>query len=85
MARLSRALARLPVDPVAARVRFTDTTGPKGGPDIRCAVFMELPHRPCVLAERVALTPRLAFDLSYDCLVRQLERHRVRAQTRGPP
>ena len=79
-ARLSQALSRLPVHPVAARVRFSDVNGPKGGNDIRCAVLVEMPRRPAIRVERQATTPRLAFDASYERLVRQLERSRERWQ-----
>ena len=78
--RLSRALSRLPVQPVGARVRFSDVNGPKGGDDIRCTVLVELPRRPAIRVEHQAATPRLAFDASYDRLVRLLERSRERWQ-----
>lgn len=79
-ARLGRALSRLPVRPVTARVRFSDVNGPKGGDDIRCALLVELPRQPAIRVERAATTPRLAFDASCDRLVRQLERSRERWQ-----
>ena len=79
-ARLTQALGRLPVHPVAAHVRFSDVNGPKGGNDIRCALLVELPRRPAIRVEREATTPRLAFDASYERLVRQLERSRERWQ-----
>ena len=78
--RLSRALSRLPVSPVTAHVRFSDVNGPKGGLDIRCTVLVELPRQPAIRVERLAETPRLAFDASYDRVVRQLERSRERWQ-----
>jgi ribosome-associated translation inhibitor RaiA len=80
IARLDQALSRLPLHPVAARVRFSDVNGPKGGPDIRCALLVELPGRPPIRVEREAITPRLAFDATYERLVRQLERSRERWQ-----
>jgi ribosome hibernation promoting factor len=79
-ARLSRVLARLPLDPVTAHVTFSDVNGPKGGNDIRCAVLVDLPHQPAIRVERLAPTPRLAFDAAYDRVARQLERHRERWQ-----
>jgi len=78
--RLSQALSRLPVHPVAAHVRFSDVNGPKGGIDIRCTLLVELPRRPAIRVEREATTPRLAFDASYERLVRLLERSRERWQ-----
>jgi ribosome-associated translation inhibitor RaiA len=79
-ARLRRALSRVPVQPVTAHVRFADVNGPKGGNDIRCVVLVELPGQPAIRVERLASTPRLAFDTSYDRVVRQLERCRDRWQ-----
>jgi ribosome-associated translation inhibitor RaiA len=78
--RLRRVLSRLPLAPVTAHVTFADVNGPKGGNDIRCAVRVELPRQPPIHVERVAPTARLAFDASYDRMVRQLERHRERWQ-----
>ena len=79
-ARLERALGRLPLAPVSARVTFSDENGPRGGDDIRCAVLVELPHQPAIRVERTATTPRVAFDESCDRIVRQLERSRERWQ-----
>jgi len=78
--RMRQVLRRLPVHPVTAHVTFTDVNGPKGGNDIRCAVLVEVPRQPSIRVERRAPTPRLAFDASYDRLVRQLERYRERWQ-----
>jgi hypothetical protein len=78
--RMRRALSRLPVRPVTAHVTFGDVNGPKGGNDVRCAVLVEVPRRPPVRVERLAPTPRLAFDASYDRVVRQLEQCRERWQ-----
>jgi ribosome-associated translation inhibitor RaiA len=78
--RMSRALSRLPLHPVAAHITFSDVNGPRGGLDIRCAVLVELPRQPSIRVERVAKTPRLAFDATYDRVVRQLERCRERWQ-----
>ena len=78
--RLRQVLSRLPFHPVTAHVTFADVNGPKGGNDIRCAARVELPHQPPIIAERVASTPRLAFDAAYDRVARQLERDRERWQ-----
>ena len=78
--RMRQVLGRLPVHPVKARVTFSDVNGPKGGNDVRCAVQVELPHQAPIHVKRVALTPRLAFDASYDRVVRQLEGYRERLQ-----
>jgi ribosome-associated translation inhibitor RaiA len=79
-ARMRRVLSRLPVNPVTAHVTFADVNGPKGGNDIRCTVLVELPRQPSIRVERLAPTPRLAFDASYDRVVRQLEQYRERWQ-----
>jgi putative sigma-54 modulation protein len=78
--RMRRVLSRLPVQPVTAHVTFADVNGPKGGNDIRCAVLVALPRQPSIRVERLAPTPRLAFDASYDRVARQLERCRERWQ-----
>jgi ribosome-associated translation inhibitor RaiA len=78
--RLSLVLDRLPLAPVTAHVTFSDVNGPKGGADIRCAVLVDLPHQPAIRVEQTATTPRLAFDQSYDRVVRKLERSRERWQ-----
>ena len=78
--RMRQVLSRLPLQPVTAHVTFADVNGPKGGSDIRCAVHVDLPRQPPIHVERVAPTPRLAFDATYDRVARQLERHRERWQ-----
>jgi ribosome-associated translation inhibitor RaiA len=78
--RLRQVLSRLPVQPVTAHVTFADVNGPKGGNDIRCAVRVDLPREAPIVAERVASTPRLAFDAAYERVARQLERGRERRQ-----
>lgn len=76
--RMSRALSRLPIGPVAAHVRFYDTKGTRGGADFGCTVLVQVPRQPSIRVEQVATTPRLAFDRSYERIVRQLERSRER-------
>jgi ribosome-associated translation inhibitor RaiA len=78
--RMRRVLSRLPLGPVTAHVAFRDVNGPKGGNDIRCAVLVELPRRPAIRVERLGRTPQIAFDATYDRVVRQLERSRERQQ-----
>jgi ribosome-associated translation inhibitor RaiA len=72
------ALARLMVRPITAQVTFVDDNGPKGGRAARCAVTVRLPYRPHVRVEKVAETPRLAFDAALAVLQRDLERYRER-------
>lgn len=73
---LEKALGRLPLHPVGARVTFTDVNGPKKGVDMECALLVTLPARPSLRVVRRAATPRLAFELAYDVLVRRLEQAR---------
>jgi ribosome-associated translation inhibitor RaiA len=72
------ALARLTAWPITAHVTFVDDNGPKGGRAARCAVTVRLPYRPHVRVEKVAETPRLAFDAAMAVLQRDLERYRER-------
>lgn len=76
--RLAAALRGLTVTPVTAAATFVDDNGPKGGPAIRCAVMLRLPHRPPVRVEAVALAPRAAFDGAVETLERQIDRYRDR-------
>jgi hypothetical protein len=70
------ALARLAVRPITGQVTFVDDNGPKGGRAARCAVTVRLPYRPNVRVEKVAETPRRAFDATLAVLRRELEQHR---------
>ena len=78
MSRMKHLLKRLPVRPLSARVTFADVNGPKGGVDIRCGILVSLPGEPAIRAERLATTPRLAFDSTFDRVRRQAERPRRR-------
>ena len=78
--RMTQVLNRAVVRPATARVSFSDVNGPKGGADIRCALRLDLPGQPPIVADGVATTPRLAFDESYARAVRQLESERTRWQ-----
>jgi hypothetical protein len=78
MTRMNQLLQRLPVRPLSARVSFVDVNGPKGGLDIRCGILVKVPGEPPIRVERLATTPRLAFDRSYDRVLRQAERPRRR-------
>jgi ribosome-associated translation inhibitor RaiA len=73
---LARVLAELPVEPMSARVAFSDENGPKGGEAIRCAFEIRLPRRPAVHVEGMASTPRLALDAGLEKLERRLRRMR---------
>lgn len=76
-------LGRLRVGKVPARVTFEDENGPKGGPDIRCTLAVRMPRRAEVVVERVAETPRLAFDAAFASLKRQIERRRGGGRTKA--
>jgi ribosome-associated translation inhibitor RaiA len=75
---MAATLAPLTVRPLRSEAVFVDDNGPKGGPALRCALTVRLPHRPNIRVERSAETPRLAFDAAFAILERQLERYRER-------
>jgi hypothetical protein len=60
------ALARLAVRPITGHVTFVDDNG----------LTVRLPYRPNVRVEKVAETPRRAFDAALAVLRRELEQHR---------
>jgi ribosome-associated translation inhibitor RaiA len=76
------ALAGLAIRPITAHVTFVDDNGPKGGRAARCAVTVRLPYRPHVRIEKVAETPRRAFDATLAVLRRDLEQYRERQRDR---
>jgi ribosome-associated translation inhibitor RaiA len=84
--RITTALARLAVRPVAAQVAFVDDDGPKGGPAVRCALTLRVPYRPAVRVEDTAMTARTAFDGAFAALERRLARYveRDRERRRRP-
>lgn len=75
---MAATLAPLTVRPIRSEAVFVDDNGPKGGPALRCALTVRLPHRPSIRVERSAETPRLAFDAAFAILERQVERYRER-------
>jgi hypothetical protein len=86
MSRMMQLLHRLPARPLAARVRFSDVNGPKGGADIRCSILVTVPGEPPFEVERLGTSPRLAFDQSYDRIRRRAaEPHRRWRQSRRHP
>ena len=76
--RLTRVLARMPLESLSTTVTFADLNGPKGGNDTRCILVVDLPHTPSIRVEGRGPTARLAFDVGYDRLVRRLSRSRER-------
>jgi ribosome hibernation promoting factor len=84
--RLTHVLERAPFESLSTTVTFADLNGPRGGDDIRCTFVVDLPHTPSIRVEGRGPTPRLAFDVGYDRLVRRLgrSRERWRDQRRHP-
>jgi ribosome-associated translation inhibitor RaiA len=74
--RLRAALALLKVTPITAQASFVDDNGPKGGLALRCALTVQVPHRPAIRVEQTAQTGRLAFDGAMAARPRRLERYR---------
>jgi ribosome-associated translation inhibitor RaiA len=83
---MNAALARIRATPVSAQAAFVDENGPKGGRDIRCALTVHLPRHPAIHVEHAAENARLAFDVAFDALDRQLHElfDRVRELRRRP-
>jgi ribosome-associated translation inhibitor RaiA len=79
--RLDTILRGLTVKPVAGTAVFVDDNGPRGG-GVRCALTLRLPYRSALRAEQLATTPRLAFDVAFAVLERQLETYRERQRDR---
>jgi ribosome-associated translation inhibitor RaiA len=73
-------LSRLRVGATTARAQFSDENGPKGGPDTKCSITIDLPRRAELHADTVADTPRLAFEQAFAALERQIERERARVR-----
>ena len=70
-ARVAEAVAALAPD---ARVVVSDDNGSKGGPAIRCAVTVRLPHRGRVHVEARSVTGQAALDGALTRLRRRLAR-----------
>jgi ribosome-associated translation inhibitor RaiA len=84
--KITATLSRLRVGATTARVQFSDENGPKGGPDTKCSITVEVPRRAELHADTVADNPRLAFEQAFAALERQIERERerVREERRRP-
>jgi ribosome-associated translation inhibitor RaiA len=81
--RMRQALAHLGVEPLAARVNFSDQDGPKGGVSIRCAVTVPVPRRAAIHVEHVASRPGTAFDGALDTLENLIAQRRRRERAAG--
>jgi ribosome-associated translation inhibitor RaiA len=78
--KITTTLARLRVGATTARVQFSDENGPKGGPDIKCSITIDVPRRAELHADTVAENARLAFEQAFAALERQIERERTRVR-----
>jgi ribosome-associated translation inhibitor RaiA len=81
--RARRALARLGVTPLSARIHFTDQNSAKGGVTMRCAITVRVPRRAPVHVEHVAPAPETAFDGALDTLEHRLAQGRRREREAG--
>lgn len=84
--KVTSTLSRLQVKATNVRVQFSDENGPKGGADMRCSLTVHVAHHPELHADTVAADARLAFDLAFAALERQIERakDRGRVERRRP-
>jgi hypothetical protein len=84
--RVRSVLERAGVRAGTASVTFTDENGPKGGPDIRCALVVGVPGRGTVRIADVASSHDLAFNQSLEAFERGLteRQKRRRALARRP-
>jgi ribosome-associated translation inhibitor RaiA len=69
---MQTAVARIRATPVSAQATFVDENGPKAGRVIRCALTVRLPRHPAIHVEHAAENARLAFDVAFEALDRQL-------------
>jgi ribosome-associated translation inhibitor RaiA len=74
--RVTQLLASHSVRATTTELRFTDENGPKGGPDVRCALTVKIPRRPPLHVAEVGTSPRLAFDAAFTKLERRIARVR---------
>ena len=81
--RTRQALARLGVQPLSVRIKFTDENGPKGGVTVRCAITVPVPRRAPVHVEHVAPAQGTAFDGALDALEHRLTQGRRRDREAG--
>ena len=67
------AIERVIAQPVRGVVSFFDDNGPKGGPAMRCALTVSIPHRPSIRVEHRAKSFDLAFKAAFTALERRIE------------
>jgi len=78
--RMRRALVGVRTSPVRVHVSFADVNGPKGGPDVRCAIDVRIPRTAPLHAEALAERDVLAFELSADAMTRRIAARLLRRQ-----
>ena len=71
--RMAGAIQRVTTQPVRGLVSFFDDNGPKGGPAMRCALTVSVPHRPPIRVEHRAESFDLAFKAAVAALERRIE------------
>jgi len=82
--RLERALGRFDRRIERITVRCRDVNGPRGGVDQACRIGVGLRGLPSVVVEKLAETPREAFDLAADAVRRAVRRSLERRPRRRP-
>jgi len=81
--RIRRAIVGVQTSPIYVHVAFSDINGPKGGPDVRCAIDVRIPRTASVHAEALAERDLTAFDLSAAVITRRIARRLMRRQDSG--
>ncbi len=70
---MTSVIERAASQPVRGVVSFFDDNGPKGGPAMRCALTVSIPHRRSIRVERRAETFDFAFKAAFTALERKIE------------
>jgi hypothetical protein len=81
--RIRRAIVGVQTSPIHVHVTFADVSGPKGGPDIRCAIDVWIPRTAPLHAEVFAERDITAFDRSAAVITRRIARRLLRRQKSG--
>lgn len=70
---LTMTIERVTSRPVRGVVSFFDDNGPKGGPAMRCALTVSIPHQSSIRVEHRAESFDLAFKAAFTALERRIE------------
>jgi ribosome-associated translation inhibitor RaiA len=81
--RIRRAIVGVQTSPIHVHVTFADVNGPRGGPDIRCAIDVRIPRTAPLHAEAFAERDITAFDRSAAVITRRIARRLLRRQESG--